>query len=92
MDTPPGRRSRAGCRTSGQALEECARRGIPVDALVVLTRRTAPRLNGILRLAHRLGAERVGILRLYPLGRAKRIDLPVVAFPMSNEAPMQMIE
>lgn len=55
------------------AISHAAARGIPVDALVVLTRATAPRLNAILRLAHALGAERAGILRLYPLGRAKRI-------------------
>lgn len=66
------------------AIEECARRGIPVDALVVLTRRTAPRLNAILRLAHRLGAERVGVLRLYPLGRAKRI-WQEIALPLDEQ-------
>jgi radical SAM protein with 4Fe4S-binding SPASM domain len=59
----------AACAAIGHA----AARGIPADALVVLTRRTAPRLNAILRLARDLGAERAGILRLYPLGRAKRI-------------------
>lgn len=53
-------------------LRRCAGRGIATDALVILTRHTAPELNALLRLAAGLGAERVGILRLYPLGRAKR--------------------
>jgi radical SAM protein with 4Fe4S-binding SPASM domain len=65
------------------AIGHATSRGIPVDALVVLTRATAPRLNAILHLAHRLGAERAGILRLYPLGRAKplweSIALPLAA-------------
>ena len=47
--------------------------GIPTDILVILTRQTAPQLNDLLRLAADIGVERVGILRLYPLGRAKRI-------------------
>ncbi|MGH7155832.1 MAG: radical SAM/SPASM domain-containing protein [Acetobacteraceae bacterium] len=46
--------------------------GIPTDVLVVLTRDAAPRLNAIARLARDLGAERLGILRLYPLGRARQ--------------------
>jgi radical SAM protein with 4Fe4S-binding SPASM domain len=45
--------------------------GIPTDVLVILTRQTAPQLQAILDLAHGLGALRVGVLRLYPLGRAK---------------------
>ncbi|MCK8784065.1 radical SAM protein [Roseomonas sp. NAR14] len=53
-------------------LRRCAERGIATDALVILTRQTAPELNDLLRLAAGLGAERVGVLRLYPLGRAKR--------------------
>ena len=53
-------------------LRRCAERGIATDALVILTRQTAPELNALLRLAASLGAERVGVLRLYPLGRAKR--------------------
>lgn len=47
-------------------------RGIPTDVLVILTRQSAPGLNALLRLAADLGAERAGLLRLYPLGRAKR--------------------
>jgi MoaA/NifB/PqqE/SkfB family radical SAM enzyme len=45
--------------------------GIPTDVLVVLTRHSAPGLNALLRLAAGLGAQRVGVLRLYPLGRAR---------------------
>ncbi len=45
--------------------------GVTTDLLVILTRQTAPELNGILELARDLGARRVGILRLYPLGRAR---------------------
>jgi radical SAM protein with 4Fe4S-binding SPASM domain len=46
---------------------------LPTDVLVVLTRQTAPQLGALLLLAADLGAERVRVLRLYPLGRAKRI-------------------
>ena len=54
------------------AVAEFVEAGIPTDILVILTRQTAPELQGILELAHKLGAQRVGILRLYPLGRAKQ--------------------
>jgi MoaA/NifB/PqqE/SkfB family radical SAM enzyme len=47
--------------------------GVPTDVLVILTRQTAPQLRAIAHLAYELGAERIGILRLYPLGRARRI-------------------
>jgi radical SAM protein with 4Fe4S-binding SPASM domain len=47
--------------------------GVPTDVLVILTRQTAPQLNALLSLAADLGAQRVGVLRLYPLGRAKQI-------------------
>ncbi|MCU0985519.1 MAG: radical SAM protein [Acetobacteraceae bacterium] len=66
------------------AISHSAARGIPADALVVLTRQTAPRLNAILRLAWTLGAERVGILRLYPLGRAKGI-WESIALPLHEQ-------
>ena len=46
--------------------------GVEVDVLVILTRQTAPELSDLAMLAHRLGAGRLGVLRLYPLGRAKR--------------------
>jgi radical SAM protein with 4Fe4S-binding SPASM domain len=51
----------------------CVARGLPTDVLVILTRQTAPQLNALLRLAADLGAQRVGVLRLYPLGRSKQI-------------------
>ena len=54
-------------------IRRCVARGLPTDVLVILTRQTAPQLNALLALAAGLGAERVGVLRLYPLGRAKQI-------------------
>ena len=54
-------------------IRRCVANGLPTDVLVILTRQTAPQLNALLRLAADLGAERVGVLRLYPLGRAKQI-------------------
>ena len=55
------------------AVERLRAAAIPCDLLVILTRRNAHEINDILALAKRLGAERVGVLRLYPLGRAKAI-------------------
>jgi radical SAM protein with 4Fe4S-binding SPASM domain len=46
--------------------------GISTDMLIILNRRNAAELQDYVELAHRLGVPRVGILRLYPLGRAKR--------------------
>jgi radical SAM protein with 4Fe4S-binding SPASM domain len=54
-------------------IRHCVARGLATDVLVILTRQTAPQLNALLELAADLGAGRVGVLRLYPLGRAKRI-------------------
>jgi radical SAM protein with 4Fe4S-binding SPASM domain len=51
----------------------CVASGLSTDVLVILTRQTAPQLNAVLQLAADLGAQRVGVLRLYPLGRAKHI-------------------
>jgi radical SAM protein with 4Fe4S-binding SPASM domain len=56
-----------------QGIRRCVARGLPTDVLVILTRQTAPQLNALLNLAAGLGAERVGVLRLYPFGRAKQI-------------------
>jgi radical SAM protein with 4Fe4S-binding SPASM domain len=44
---------------------------IPTDMLVILTRQNAAQLPAIARLAADLGAQRLGVLRLYPLGRAR---------------------
>lgn len=57
--------------------------GIPVDMLVILQRANAGELQAYLELAAALGAARVGVLRLYPLGRAKErwseLALPLAA-------------
>lgn len=45
---------------------------IPTDVLVILTRQTAPQLTRIAHLISELGAQRLGVLRLYPLGRARQ--------------------
>jgi radical SAM protein with 4Fe4S-binding SPASM domain len=46
--------------------------GIKTDVLVILNRKNFGEIQQCVDLAHRLGALRLGILRLYPLGRAKR--------------------
>jgi radical SAM protein with 4Fe4S-binding SPASM domain len=58
--------------------------GIPTDVLTILNRHNVDELQALLELAHRLGAERVGILRLYPLGRAKRC-WPEVALSLDEQ-------
>src|SRR5260221_1057793 len=45
--------------------------GIKTDVLTILNKRNAGEMQSLLDLAHRLGAQRVGVLRLYPLGRVK---------------------
>ena len=57
---------------SCEGLRHLREADIATDVLVILTRQTAPELNALLRVAQALGAERVGILRLYPLGRARK--------------------
>ncbi len=47
--------------------------GIAVDVLTILNRRTAPELPALARLAGDLGAQRLGILRFYPIGRARAL-------------------
>ena len=47
--------------------------GIPVDVLTILNRRTAPELDGLMTLARDLGAQRLGVLRFYPIGRARAL-------------------
>lgn len=54
------------------AVRHLVQAGIPTDMLVIMNRRNVQELPAYLELAHRLRAERVGVLRLYPLGRAKR--------------------
>ncbi len=55
-----------------QAVRLLAAEGIKTDVLVILNRENAAEIQGIAELAHSLGALRLGVLRLYPLGRAKR--------------------
>ena len=55
------------------AIQWSARAGIAADALVILTRQTAPQLSRIAALVADLGAQRLGVLRLYPLGRARQV-------------------
>jgi radical SAM protein with 4Fe4S-binding SPASM domain len=45
---------------------------IDTRLVVILTRHTAPELNDILMLARDLDVAQVSVLRLYPIGRAKR--------------------
>lgn len=54
------------------AIRHFVNAGIDSDALVILTRQTAPQLSRIAALVAGLGAKRLGVLRLYPLGRARR--------------------
>lgn len=46
--------------------------GLPVSILMVMTRYSVSQLQSFVELAHGLGARKVGILRLYPLGKAKQ--------------------
>lgn len=55
-----------------EAIGHLVASGVPTDLLTILHRHTAPQLQRVLELAHALGAERVGVLRLYPLGRARQ--------------------
>ncbi len=66
------------------AIQNLVEYGVPTDVLVILTRHTAPELQSILNLAVTLGAARVGVLRLYPLGRAKR-NWSDLALPLNEQ-------
>lgn len=55
------------------AIRHLVAAGIPTDVLVILTVPTAPQLSDIARIAADLGARRIGVLRLYPLGRARTV-------------------
>lgn len=46
--------------------------GVPTTVLTILTRESAPELQAVVNLARDLGCDEIGVLRLYPLGRAKR--------------------
>lgn len=69
---------------SCNAVRHLVAAGIPTDMLVILNRLNADELPAYLELAHRLGAQRVGILRLYPIGRAKR-HWHELALPLSDQ-------
>jgi len=49
-----------------------ARAGVKTDVLVIMNRENHRELQALVDLSHSLGALRLGVLRLYPLGRAKR--------------------
>jgi len=46
--------------------------GLPVTPLIVLNRANADEMSDFLTMARALGVKEVGILRLYPIGRARR--------------------
>ncbi len=54
------------------AVKHLVAAGVKTDVLTILTKRNAGEMQAILELVRSLGAQRVGILRLYPLGLAKR--------------------
>ena len=58
---------------SCNAVVRLAAAGIKTDVLVILNRNNAGEIQELVDLAHRLGALRLGILRFYPLGRAKLV-------------------
>jgi radical SAM protein with 4Fe4S-binding SPASM domain len=47
--------------------------GIPTVMTCLVTRLSIPQLNDYLALAKKMGVPRVGLLRLYPIGRAKHV-------------------
>jgi len=63
--------------------------GIAAWMLTILNRRNAAELNEVLELAGELGVPRVGVLRLYPLGRAKQ---NWAQLSMSLDEQMRVIE
>ncbi|WP_329528262.1 radical SAM protein [Streptomyces sp. NBC_01462] len=54
-----------------QGVRNAQAAGLPVSLLIIMTRRNVHELQGVLDLAAELGVRRVGVLRLYPLGRAR---------------------
>lgn len=59
-------------RKSCNAIKLLQAEGISAWMLTILNRRNAAEMNDYLELAASLGVPKVGILRLYPLGRAKQ--------------------
>lgn len=57
---------------AGAGIAALRRRGVPVSVLAVLCAPNAAELPALAALAADLGADEFGLLRLYPLGRARR--------------------
>ena len=55
-----------------EGLRALHRQRVRTTLLTILTRENAHELQATLELAHSLGCDEVGVLRLYPLGRARR--------------------
>ncbi|HEV2344911.1 MAG TPA: radical SAM protein [Actinocrinis sp.] len=55
-----------------QGIRHLVAEGIPTVMCIILMRPNVGELQEYLELAHELGVGRVGVLRLYPIGRAKR--------------------
>ena len=72
-----------------QAVKLLRAAGIDTWMLTILNRRNAAEMNDILALAASLGVPKVGILRLYPLGRAKQRWREL---SMSIEEQMEVIQ
>jgi radical SAM protein with 4Fe4S-binding SPASM domain len=53
-------------------MENALAQGIKVTILGILSRKNHEHLQDYVDLAERIGADQVGVLRLYPLGRAKK--------------------
>lgn len=66
-------RSSGSFEASCNAVRNLVALGVPVDVLTILNRRTAPELDALMRLAGALGAQRFGVLRFYPIGRARAL-------------------
>ena len=52
-------------------VDALVRAGVPTQMLIVMTRQSVGELQDFVALADSLGVDTVGILRLYPIGRAK---------------------
>jgi radical SAM protein with 4Fe4S-binding SPASM domain len=55
-----------------EGIRALRREGVRTTILTILNRENAPEIQETLELAHALTCDEVGVLRLYPLGRAKR--------------------
>lgn len=55
-----------------QAVAHLLAVGLPVTPLIILNRANADEIGDFLTMTHALGVREVGVLRLYPIGRARR--------------------